>query len=328
MHQTVLVRCQGEGYCCRQACSGSSNDCISYTKAHPYTCTLRSIFYLQGLYFPSILPASLHKLTVELGCVSKYANEVPGGSQYLEMLIVRLNTCGCSLRRLILDCNIDSDGGGEALALGCQTHLPPLDKLHVHLTSTEIPEDITWLAMQPCSSLSLYVDVIEEDVEEQTREVAAIQQLPVARMVLGFSGGFTKASQRVWQQLSTPAELHIWFQGEVETVFALPQAQRLCILVDAEKALNISFDWAAFADRAGCVHLESLQEGCVMRLDQYPGHLPCHFRPWQLEVRGQIQLHGFPTSLKCKHAAYLLQNQAVMLAGWTENRMQSQLRGT
>ena len=277
-----------------------------------------------------MFPTSLLELTVDLGSLSRYENGVPGGSRYLDMLVVRLNTCGCSLQRLEIKYQTRGFDSGTHLALGCKRHLPPLDELHVHLTSLEIPEDITWLATQPCSSLSLYVEVLEEDVAVQAREVAAIQQLPVARMLIAFEIAFSEESQRVWQQLSTPAYVQLWLQGETHAVYALPHAQHLCILVDAAVTEETLFNWAALADRAGCVHLEAVEEDYLLRLDNYPGHLPFEASgcPWQLEVHGQIELVGFPPSRKCKHAAYMLQNQAAMRAGWTENRLQSHFRGT
>ena len=267
---------------------------------------------------------------MDLGSLSQYENGVPGGSRYLDMLVVCLKTCGCSLQRLEIRYLTRGIASGTHLALGCKRQLPPLDELHVCLTSLEIPEDTTWLATQPCSALSLYVEVLEEDVAVQTREVAAIQQLPVARMLIASEVAFSEESQQVWQQLSTPAYVQLWLQGETHAVYALPHAQDLCILVTAAVTEETLFNWAAFADRAGCVHLEAVKEDYLLRLDDDPGHLPFEAsgRPWQIKVHGQIELLGFPPSRKCKHAACMLQNQAAMRAGWTENRLQSQLRGT
>ena len=53
----------------------------------------------------------------------------------------------------------------------------------------------------------------------------------------------------------------------------------------------------------------------------YPGRLPGEgsSKPWQVCVHGKVTVYGLPPSQACRSAAYLLQNQAAISAGWTED---------
>lgn len=285
----------------------------------------------EELYFPCVFPASLKELSICLGSLSMYKNDMPGASRLLELLVLRLRAWGGRLQRLKLDIQLPHHPASLHIDLECHAPLPPLDELEVSLTSPEVPEDLSWLQRQPCTRLFLEVDIMAENVTKQTLEVAALQQLEVQAFQLDLQCEFSEALQRVWQQLRALQLMSVVISGPCSQLHAVPRGREVRITIHGDRqqeVQSILINWAALASSPASylLDVDSDYTSVHLQLCDVPDHLPFEGLglPWQLEIVGTAVLEGFPASQKSCKAAFLLQNAAAVSAGWTEGMISRQ----
>ena len=285
-----------------------------------------------GLYCPCVFPQSLQVLDLDLSQLSMDSRPLQAGNRLLEMLVVRLKLAQLSLRALTLNF-VSSATAGHAVDLECHATLPHLEELTVMLAFPDSVAGFDWLCTQPCTRLSLEVEVMWRERVDHERLLHELRRLQLRGCTLNFNKTFTKPIQEVWQHFALPAgQLRLSFWDRLEEITALPRCPRLYLLVGGcPIGGTLTLQWAALVWAQGCVHIDCSQpvteQATIQRLQVIgcPGHHSIEIwqHPWQLEVHGlgSFQVSGLPASQPCMKATYLWQNQAAIAAGWAEGML-------
>ena len=310
-HATSLHTCTVEATCFDPLAAARFDELLS-------TCKAVTELHCNEAYMPCITQTTLHVLSLDIEQIAGQSMADSGAHQLLDILIVRLNTCGCQLDSLTLYF-------GAWPALGCQTCLPALKRLHVCFTvSEEVVLNLDWLCVQPSDHLTveLELDIPDSKSMLSMQAVHALQQINMQQLKLRPVSGFFRESQKVWGQLTTGAHVHI--EGGLEVscgLVALPVSPWIRITTAVQPEEPLLFGWSALAGSPVCMHLKSQSvDPCSVSILGFPGLLPHELsgKPWQFCVLGNVKVFGLPSSQRCRPGVYLLQNKAAILAGWTE----------
>ena len=287
-----------------------------------------------GIHVPGVFPARLQELSVSFERLHRHFKPFAGAEELAEVLIIRLATAGTSLRRLELDL-------GNMPRLACETCLPQLQELRVSFCVDDEGDKtdevaLSWLQVQTCVRLYLRCTMRSSRLTAQQQALEEIQKLRVHRLSLRLTSGLLHLNdswpglQHVWQdQLSNCNLIYVHTSvlahGRPELRF-LPACPQLQFHIQdggygrpSEAAV---IHWAALAGRPRrfTIRLGPCAKPRIV-VRGFPGKLPFqgHSQPWQLAVYGEgVKVRGLPASCPCKRAAYLLQNQAAVAAGWAD----------
>ena len=267
---------------------------------------------ISGCAMPSALPHALDRLQITLNDEDAgFDPQMPSACLYviadqqrLKCIYLDLDEC-CSIQ---LICP--------------HTHRAPL-KIEVSLglyASTDL--DLSWLQVQPCSCLTLRIQICTERPAQHQKLVSILRQLQVHHLVLFWRVGMPLELQRCWAQVNPINHVgisfldHNPFATAATSLQVLPSCHSFGIIAEEPELgdLPIYVSWSSLR-RPGkiCMHL-SMDLRILGAGETYSTPAA----PWQLEVFTSEQVHGLRGSQAMVDGqVQCWQNSAAIAAGWT-----------
>ena len=260
-------------------------------------------------YVPTVVPAKLEVLFVDLDDWADACAERRGPDMHAEALLYRLAPLQC-LKEL-------SIGLGDDPRLRSTVKLPRLETVAIWFRLLKRAElDLSWLQLQPVDDLDIHVVVCTDRLAEHTLMVQQLQLLSLGHLRFSMHCEVEPEVQRVWAQVTVTQ--HLWLSPrEVSNmhVVALPQCKSRSIWAPDSIEGCLVFTYDVLTSCAGRISLWPGERYPYHILD-FSGQAPAMTQPWELSIYEPLRVHGISLTKLEEHPSgeHTLRNTAATQA--------------